>query len=108
MEGGLQFQSHREAPQHGALLRHPDQGESDVTLGMGSDCLAKPLVDQREHLPLEGLRAQETIADEDRVTAPLKTRIGHEVIEDGPLDDVPVAAECSRALPGLAKTAKDE
>ena len=75
---------------------------------MGDHRLPKSPVDKRKHFPLEGLRPQESIPDQDGVTAPLEGWIGHEVIEDGPLHDVTIATERARALAGLAKATNDE
>ena len=74
---------------------------------MGGHRPAKPLVDERKHLPLEGLRPQKTVPDQNGDAAPLKARIGHEVVEDSPLDDVPVAAESPGAFTGLANAPDD-
>ena len=75
---------------------------------MEGDRLAKSLVDQWKHLTLERLRSQKPISDQNGVTAPLKARIGNEVIEDCPLHDVPIAAKSASALAGLAKPTNDE
>src|SRR5438876_2012620 len=75
---------------------------------MSGDRLAEFLVDELKHLTLKGLRSQETIPDQDGVTAPLKARIGDEVIENGPLYDVPIAAERPRTLAGPAEATNDE